>query len=175
MDVAEAETAGCTSCVASYGPPEMGDLDIRKIPKVSKDVQDSFLHLVRWKTWPSWPMVERSKVLFCFWSQRVEGLQCSHLLQRSSVASAVEKFGISRCLYVFNMCITWYTQYTYDMIYLYIANIHTCVCESYHMHIYIYARGGRFTEGSLIRILWMFKNCYFVVVKREFLKKSLST
>ena len=40
-------------------------------------------------------------------------------------------------------------------------------------YIYIYARGGRFTEGSLSRILWMFKNCYFVVVKREFLKKSL--
>ena len=35
-------------------------------------------------------------------------------------------------------------------------------------YIYIYARGGRFTEGSLSMILWKFKNCYFVVVKREF-------
>ena len=49
------------------------------------------------------------------------------------------------------------------------------VCVYTYIYIYIYARGGRFTEGSLSRILWMFKNCYFVVVKREFLKKSLST
>ena len=44
-----------------------------------------------------------------------------------------------------------------------------------HIYIYIYARGRRFTEGSLSRILWMVKNCYFAVAKREFLKKSFST
>lgn len=85
-------------------------------------------------------MVERSKVLFCFWSQRVEGLQCSHLLQRSSVTSAVEKFGISRCLYV---CIhvhhMIYAIYIwYDMKYInFILQTYIRVCESYHMHIYI--------------------------------------
>ena len=43
------------------------------------------------------------------------------------------------------------------------------------IYIYIYARGLRFTEGSLSRIVWMVKNCYFAVAKREFLKKSFST
>ena len=76
--------------------------------------------------------------------------------------------------------ISWYTLFWGDVqwislqekwcIYLYCTYI-----SLIHMYIYIYARGGRFTQGSLSRILWMFKNCYFVVVKREFLKKSLST
>ena len=63
----------------------------------------------------------------------------------------------------------WNRSYQRGFRFLYIYVWYAC------KYIYIYARGGRFTEGSLSRILWMFKNCYFVVVKREFLKKSFST
>ena len=126
-----------------------------QLVKSYSDLQDSFLILspsfVCWKERHG-PWWREAKCIFCFWSQRVEGLRCSHLLQRSSVGSAAcsrkvchIEVSIWICVYIYvsvhHMIYTIYTCYIwYTVIYVYkyiVLQTYIYVCKSY---IYMYLR-----------------------------------
>lgn len=121
-----------------WSPGELGgDLDIRKIPKVSKDVQDSFLHLVR-KERHDCDMTHGGEKQSAFLFLEPKGGRPA----MQSPPPTIKCYVCSRKVWHIEVSIRVYTCASHDirnihMIwYIYILQTYIRVCESYHKHIY---------------------------------------